>query len=57
MLDLFAEITSFAGDDDVFVFINDNLAIDLGGVHNTESAFINLTWPCNSNPKFFFSDF
>jgi len=32
----------FTGDDDVFVFINDKLAIDLGGVHGAEGASVNL---------------
>lgn len=33
---------SFTGDDDLFVFINDKLAIDLGGVHGAQSASVNL---------------
>ncbi|WP_417070137.1 fibro-slime domain-containing protein [Niveibacterium terrae] len=33
---------SFTGDDDVFVFINKTLAIDLGGVHGAESASVSL---------------
>lgn len=33
---------SFTGDDDVFVFINNQLAIDLGGVHAAESGSVNL---------------
>ncbi len=36
---------SFAGDDDVFVFINDLLALDLGGVHSTQNAAFDLTFP------------
>ena len=36
------EIFRFRGDDDVFVFINRRLAIDLGGVHGTEEATVDL---------------
>jgi fibro-slime domain-containing protein len=36
------ETFSFSGDDDVFVFINDVLAIDLGGVHNREMMSVAL---------------
>lgn len=33
---------AFTGDDDVFVFINNQLAIDLGGVHGAESNSVDL---------------
>lgn len=33
---------TFKGDDDVFVFINGKLAIDLGGVHGEETASVDL---------------
>jgi len=36
------EIFSFTGDDDIWVFINDELITDLGGVHSPLSASVSL---------------
>lgn len=36
------EVFTFTGDDDVFVFVNRKLALDLGGVHGPESATIDF---------------
>ena len=33
---------SYRGDDDLWVYINDQLVIDLGGVHTPQAAFVNL---------------
>ena len=37
-----ALVFSFTGDDDVWVFINGKLAVDIGGVHGQRSAAVNL---------------
>lgn len=34
---------TFVGDDDVWVFINDQLVIDLGGVHGPQTGYVDLS--------------
>jgi fibro-slime domain-containing protein len=37
-----AEVFTFKGDDDIFVFINNRLVINLGGVHEQQTEQVNL---------------
>jgi fibro-slime domain-containing protein len=36
------EVFTFIGDDDLWLFINDKLAIDLGGLHPAKTGTVNL---------------
>lgn len=39
------EVLAFSGDDDVWVFINGHLAVDIGGVHGREDGSVDLGAP------------
>ena len=39
------EVLSFLGDDDVYVFINNKLAVDIGGVHGVQPGSVTLDGP------------
>jgi len=43
---------NFLGDDDLWVFINDRLAMDLGGVHSATGGSLDLTWPDGGCDKY-----
>ena len=57
-----AQVFSFAGDDDVWVFLDDKLAIDLGGVHGSLGASVALDTFMSGKPSgdyafdFFFAE-
>jgi len=36
------EVFNFTGDDDVWIFINNQLLVDLGGVHGAQSAMVDM---------------
>jgi fibro-slime domain-containing protein len=39
------EVLAFSGDDDVWVFINGKLAVDIGGVHGRQDGSVDLSQP------------
>ncbi|MCU0677501.1 MAG: fibro-slime domain-containing protein, partial [Myxococcota bacterium] len=44
------ETLAFSGDDDVWVFINERLAVDIGGVHGREDGSITLADCASDDP-------
>ena len=46
------EVLNFTGDDDVWVYVNGMLAVDLGGVHGASNGSVTLTATAGVNAKF-----
>jgi fibro-slime domain-containing protein len=43
------EVLAFSGDDDVWVFINNKLAVDIGGVHGRQDGSVDLSVAANAS--------
>ena len=46
------EVLNFTGDDDVWVYVNGMLAVDLGGVHGASNGSVTLTATAGANAKY-----